>query len=65
MVRVEKPAEGSWTAHYPELGTKPVSFDDSNLRISRRPQHSPQLEAHHEVRTPHQLDHVNRPKARS
>jgi phenylpropionate dioxygenase-like ring-hydroxylating dioxygenase large terminal subunit len=23
-----KPAEGSWTEHYPELGTGPVSFDD-------------------------------------
>jgi phenylpropionate dioxygenase-like ring-hydroxylating dioxygenase large terminal subunit len=29
MVRVEKPAEGSWTAHYPELGTAPVSYEDS------------------------------------
>ena len=29
MVRVEKPAEGSWTAHYPELGTEPVSYEDS------------------------------------
>jgi phenylpropionate dioxygenase-like ring-hydroxylating dioxygenase large terminal subunit len=26
---VEKPAEGSWTAHYPELGTGPVSYEDS------------------------------------
>ena len=24
-----KPAEGSWTEHYPELGTGPVSFRDS------------------------------------
>src|SRR5262245_33342195 len=24
-----KPSEGSWTEHYPELGTGPVSFDDS------------------------------------
>ena len=24
-----KPAEGSWTEHYPELGTGPVSFEDS------------------------------------
>jgi phenylpropionate dioxygenase-like ring-hydroxylating dioxygenase large terminal subunit len=23
-----KPAEGSWTRHYPELGTGPISFDD-------------------------------------
>jgi phenylpropionate dioxygenase-like ring-hydroxylating dioxygenase large terminal subunit len=29
MARVEKPAEGSWTAHYPELGTEPVSYEDS------------------------------------
>ena len=27
--RVEKPAEGSWTAHYPELGTEPMSYEDS------------------------------------
>src|SRR5947207_387362 len=26
---VVKPAEGSWTAHYPELGTGPVSYEDS------------------------------------
>jgi len=24
-----KPAEGSWTEHYPELGTAPVSYEDS------------------------------------
>jgi nitrite reductase/ring-hydroxylating ferredoxin subunit len=24
-----KPAEGSWTQHYPHLGTGPISFDDS------------------------------------
>jgi len=24
-----KPAEGSWTAHYPELGTSPVDYRDS------------------------------------
>jgi phenylpropionate dioxygenase-like ring-hydroxylating dioxygenase large terminal subunit len=24
-----KPAEGSWTEHYPELGTDPVSYEDS------------------------------------
>ena len=29
MARVEKPAEGSWTAHYPELGTEPMSYEDS------------------------------------
>ena len=29
MSRVEKPAEGSWTAHYPELGTEPMSYEDS------------------------------------
>ena len=29
MAGVEKPAEGSWTAHYPELGTGPVSYEDS------------------------------------
>jgi hypothetical protein len=25
MPRHPKPSEGSWTAHYPELGTEPVS----------------------------------------
>jgi phenylpropionate dioxygenase-like ring-hydroxylating dioxygenase large terminal subunit len=29
MTRVEKPPEGSWTAHYPELGTGPISYEDS------------------------------------
>ena len=29
MLNVEKPAEGSWTAHYPELGTEPMSYEDS------------------------------------
>ena len=29
MARWPKPAEGSWTEHYPELGTGPVSFRDS------------------------------------
>ena len=29
MVRYPKPAEGSWTQHYPELGTEPVSYEDS------------------------------------
>ena len=29
MARFPKPPEGSWTAHYPELGTAPVSYDDS------------------------------------
>ena len=24
-----KPVEGSWTEHYPELGTDPISFEDS------------------------------------
>src|SRR5262249_59028391 len=24
-----RPAEGSWTAHYPELGTEPMSYEDS------------------------------------
>ena len=28
MGRWPKPAEGTWTEHYPELGTDPVSFDD-------------------------------------
>lgn len=26
---VDKPAEGSWTEHYPELGTAPISYEDS------------------------------------
>jgi phenylpropionate dioxygenase-like ring-hydroxylating dioxygenase large terminal subunit len=29
MPHFEKPAEGSWTEHYPELGTGPVSYEDS------------------------------------
>jgi phenylpropionate dioxygenase-like ring-hydroxylating dioxygenase large terminal subunit len=29
MPRLPKPAEGTWTEHYPELGTAPVSYDDS------------------------------------
>ncbi|HVC69320.1 MAG TPA: aromatic ring-hydroxylating dioxygenase subunit alpha [Acidimicrobiales bacterium] len=29
MAHFEKPAEGSWTEHYPELGTGPVSYEDS------------------------------------
>ena len=26
---VHKPAEGSWTAHYPEISTAPMSYEDS------------------------------------
>jgi glycine betaine catabolism A len=29
MSRWPKPPEGSWTQHYPELGTAPVSYEDS------------------------------------
>ena len=29
MARIAKPPEGSWTAHYPELGTEPMSYEDS------------------------------------
>ncbi|WP_405182126.1 aromatic ring-hydroxylating dioxygenase subunit alpha [Nocardia sp. NBC_01377] len=29
MARWPKPAEGSWTQHYPELGTEPMSYEDS------------------------------------
>src|SRR4030095_12625220 len=29
MARFPKPVEGSWTEHYPELGTGPVSYEDS------------------------------------
>jgi phenylpropionate dioxygenase-like ring-hydroxylating dioxygenase large terminal subunit len=29
MATFQKPAEGSWTEHYPELGTGPVSYEDS------------------------------------
>ena len=29
MARWPKPAEGSWTEHYPELGTALVSYEDS------------------------------------
>ena len=29
MAHFPKPAEGSWTQHYPELGTGPVDYEDS------------------------------------
>src|SRR5699024_8076264 len=29
MAQAAKPAEGSWTEHYPELGTGLVSYEDS------------------------------------
>ena len=29
MDRFPRPAEGTWTEHHPELGTGPVSFEDS------------------------------------
>ncbi len=29
MPKFAKPAEGSWTEHYPQLGTGPVSYEDS------------------------------------
>ena len=29
MSHFAKPAEGSWTEHYPQLGTAPVSYEDS------------------------------------
>ena len=29
MGKWPKPAEGTWTEHYPELGTGPISFRDS------------------------------------
>jgi phenylpropionate dioxygenase-like ring-hydroxylating dioxygenase large terminal subunit len=29
MAHFAKPAEGSWTEHYPQLGTGPVSYEDS------------------------------------
>ena len=29
MPHYAKPVEGSWTAHYPQLGTGPVSYEDS------------------------------------
>ena len=29
MPHFAKPAEGSWTEHYPQLGTGPVSYEDS------------------------------------
>ena len=29
MARFPKPPEGSWTQHYPQLGTEPVSYEDS------------------------------------
>ena len=28
MVRYPKPAAGSWTEHYPDLGTAPISYED-------------------------------------
>ena len=32
MVREGRPPEGSWTEHYPELGTGAISFADSTSR---------------------------------
>ncbi|HTX74417.1 MAG TPA: enoyl-CoA hydratase-related protein, partial [Rectinemataceae bacterium] len=29
MAPFQRPAEGTWTEHYPELGTGPVSFEES------------------------------------
>src|SRR5438445_185446 len=29
MPHFPKPAEGSWTEHYPDLGTEPISYEDS------------------------------------
>jgi phenylpropionate dioxygenase-like ring-hydroxylating dioxygenase large terminal subunit len=29
MPHFQKPAEGTWTEHYPELGTAPISYEDS------------------------------------
>jgi len=29
VARFQKPAEGTWTEHHPQLGTGPVSFEDS------------------------------------
>ncbi len=29
MPLAEKPTEGSWTEHYPELGTGLISYEDS------------------------------------
>ena len=29
MARYPKPAEGSWTEHYPQLGTGTISYEDS------------------------------------
>ena len=29
MPHFAKPADGSWTEHYPHLGTAPVSYEDS------------------------------------
>lgn len=29
MARFPKPPEGSWTEHYPSLGTEPISYEDS------------------------------------
>src|SRR5215471_5228379 len=29
MAQWPKPPEGSWTQHYPELGTAPISYEDS------------------------------------
>src|SRR5437764_13901091 len=30
VIQSEKPAAGSWTAAYPELGTAPISYEDSS-----------------------------------
>ena len=36
MPRFPKPPEGSWTEHYPQLGTGPVSYEDSIIRSSTK-----------------------------
>ena len=33
MARFPKPAEGSWTHHYPQLDTATVSYEDSMLSL--------------------------------
>jgi len=39
-----KPAEGSWTQHYPELSTAPVDYTDSIEAARRRKPTSPAAE---------------------
>ena len=42
-----RPSEGTWTEHYPELGTEPVSYADSTIRSpGEHPDYHVDIEPH-------------------